>query len=230
MKYSHTESGGDAYGQKVLPSCTSGIMVSRPSLKFSAIFMHTLLAAAILAFGAGCGSSTTTQPTAATPAEPAIPEDVQSAANAFLGKETTVLAFGDLAKNGAMQMLAANVVPKTPKNTLPGTIVTRAVIAESTDGKWRELVRCDEHLKNEKGYLGMSPIQPVAGWRVQFEKDPAVGLQLYLTPVKGNDDPHVLPLAVRWNTETKRYQSLDRNYEHFLPEAAALHPMRSQLR
>jgi len=50
-----------------------------------------------------------------------------------------------------------------------------------------------------------------------------------LTPVKGTDEPHVLTLAVRWNPAAKRYQTLDRNYEHFVPEAASLNPARSHL-
>lgn len=178
---------------------------------------------------AGCGSSQApaSDDAAKKAAEPAIPEDVQSAASALLGKDTTVLTFGDLAKTGTRQLLAANVVPKTPKNVLPGTIVTRAVLAEESNGSWHELVRCDEHLKNEKGYLGGSPIQPVAGWRIQFEQNAIEGFHLYLTPVKGNEDPHVLPLAVRWNSAVKRYQTLDRNYEHFMPEAGSLGPARS---
>jgi hypothetical protein len=179
----------------------------------------------------GCDSNTTQSSTssAAKPVEPAVPADVQSAADALLGKETTVLVFGDLAKTGTRQLLAANVVPKTPKNTLPGTIVTRAVLAEESGGSWHELVRCDEHLKNEKGYLGGSPLEPVAGWRVQFEQNEIEGFHLYLTPVKGNEDSHVLPLAVRWNSAVKRYQTLDRNYEHFLSEANSLSPARSHL-
>jgi len=187
-----------------------------------------LSVASILAVGCDSSQNSSSQ-TAAKPAEPATPDDVQSAADAFLGKETTVLVFGDLAKNGNRQMLAANVVPRTPKNTLPGTIVTRAVLAEESGGNWHELMRCDEHLKNDKGYLGGSPIDPVAGWRVQFEQNAIEGFHLYLTPVKGNDDPHVLPLAVRWNPAVKRYQTLDRNYEHFLTEATSLGTARSHL-
>ena len=187
-----------------------------------------LSVASMLAVGCDSSRSSSSQ-TAAKPAGAAVPEDVQSAADAFLGKEATVLVFGDLAKNGNRQLLAANVVPKTPKNALPGTIVTRAVLAEESGGSWHELVRCDEHLKNDKGYLGGSPIGPVAGWRVQFEQNAIEGFHLYLTPVKGNDDPHVLPLAVRWNPAVKRYQTLDRNYEHFLTEAGSLGPARSHL-
>jgi hypothetical protein len=164
------------------------------------------------------------------PAEPAIPADVQAGAEALLGSEAQVLLYGDLAKNGKEQLLAANVVPKTPKESIPGTIVTRAVIAEKDGDKWTELLRCDEHLKNARGYLGLTPIEPVAGWRVQYEQDPEKGLALYLTPVKGMEDRHVLPIGVRWNPATKRYQSLDRSYEHFLLEAPTLGNTRSYLR
>src|SRR5205807_10631107 len=62
----------------------------------------------------------------------------------LLGRETQVLLFGDLAKNGRQEFLAANVVPKTPTNNLPGTIVTRAVVVEKDEGKWSELLRCED--------------------------------------------------------------------------------------
>jgi hypothetical protein len=182
---------------------------------------------------AGCGTNPPPkpeEPVAAKPAEPAVPADIQSAAEALLGAETKVLAFGDLAKNGKQQVLVANVVPKTPKDSIPGTIITRAVIAQKEDGKWAEVFRCDEHLKNAKGYLGMTPIEPVSGWRLQFEQDSNKGLTLYLTPVTGMDDKHVLPIGIRWNEKTKRYQSLDRTYEQFLMESPTLSHTRSQLK
>src|SRR5579872_5247291 len=94
-------------------------------------------------------------PAPAAPAKPAVPDDIQAGAQSLLGTETTVLLFGDLANNGKQQFLAANVVPKTTKNNnIPGTIVTRAVIAQNDDGQWKEIFRCDEHLKNAKGFLG----------------------------------------------------------------------------
>jgi len=53
-------------------------------------------------------------------------------------------------------------VPKTPTNNLPGTIVTRVVVAENTDGKWAEVLRCDEHLKKPEGVSGFdAPWWPV---------------------------------------------------------------------
>lgn len=197
------------------------------------------VAAMMLAFASfyltACSDETpskTGEETSAKPAEPAAPEDMQAAARNLLGKETQVLIFGDLAKTGKQQFLAANVVPKNPKNPMPGTIVTRAVLAEKTGDEWSELLRCDEYLKNSKGYLAMTPLESVAGWRVQYDQDPVKGIQLYFTPIKGAgaSDPHLQPIGVAWNPATKRYQSLDRTYEHFLLETPSLSPARSVLR
>jgi len=189
-----------------------------------------VLSLSILLGGCGADAPKPAPQADTKPVEPAIPEDIQAAAKALLGSESQVLAFGDLAKNGKQQFLAANVVPKTPSNNLPGTIVTRAVVAENDDGKWVEVLRCDEHLKNPKGYLGLTPLAPVTGWRLQFEQNAEKGLQLYFTPLQGTADSHVLPIGVRWNPATKRYQSLDRTYEHFLLESPALNDARSRLR
>jgi hypothetical protein len=195
------------------------------------------MAAGALALSAllllGCGDEPAPKPLAeepAKPAEPAVPDDMQAAAQNLLGKETQVLVFGDLAKTGKQQFLAANVVPKTPKNNIPGTIVTRAVVAEETDGKWSELLRCDEYLKNAKGYLALTPLTSVAGWKVQYDQDPIKGIQLYFTPVKTGVEAHVLPIGVAWNPATKRYQSLDMTYQHFLMETPSLETARSRLK
>ncbi len=207
---------------------TSGGFALR-SRRLTTAFVMTFLIAAGAGLTAGCGdapkpaetkSDAAPAPAPADPAKPAVPDDVQAGAQALLGTETTVLLFGDLAKNGNQQFLAANVVPKTSKNNnIPGTIITRAVIAQNDDGQWKEIFRCDEHLKNAKGFLGGTPLSDVTGWRIATEQDPAKGLALYLTPLKGVDDPaHSLPIGVRWNPQTKRYQSLDRTYEHFLLE------------
>lgn len=193
-------------------------------------FSLSILAPAILLGGCGTDASKSSSQAETKPAAPAIPEEIQLAASSLLGSESQVLVFGDLAKNGKQQFLVANVVPKTPTNNLPGTIITRVVIAENTDGKWAEVFRCDEHLKNQKGYLGMTPLAPITGWRLQYEQNAEKGLQLYFTPLKGTTDSHVLPIGVRWNPETKRYQSLDRTYEHFLLEAPSLQDARSVLR
>ena len=193
-------------------------------------FSLSILPLAIFLGGCGADASKPAPQAETKPAEPAVPEDIQLATKALLGSESQVLAFGDLAKNGKQEFLAADVVPKTPTNNLPGTIVTRVVVAENTDGKWAEVLRCDEHLKNQKGFLGLTPLVPVTGWRLQYEQNNEKGLQLYFTPLKGAIDTHVLPIGVRWNPATKRYQSLDRTYEHFLLESPSMQDARSTLR
>ena len=197
------------------------------------VLQLVLAVASIASFLGGCGEDAP-QPKPAAEGKPAaltVPEEVQSAADALLGKETTVLLVGDLAKNGKQQFLAANVVPKTPKNNnIPGTVVTRVVVAENDDGKWMEIFRCDEYLKNAKGYLPGTPLSGITGWRLAYEQDPDKGMALYFTPLKGTTESHQLPIGVRWNPETKRYQSLDRSYEHFLVEVPSLQNARSSLR
>jgi hypothetical protein len=198
------------------------------------IFIVALAATAFGSLGVGCGTEApkpSSEPAAeAKPAAPAIPEDIQDAAQHLLGSDAQVLLFGDLAKNGKRQLLAANVVPKTPQNNVPGTVVTRAIVAQVDDGKWTELLRVDEHLKNQKGYLGLTPLDSITGWRLQYEQNPENGLQLYFTPLKVNGDTHVLTIGVRWNPATNRYQSLDASYEHFLKESSTLQNVRSSLR
>jgi hypothetical protein len=198
------------------------------------IFIVVLMATTCASLGIGCGTEApkpSSEPAAeAKPPAPAIPDDIQDAAKHLLGSDAQVLLVGDLAKNGKRQFLAANVVPKTPKNNMPGTVVTRAVVAQDDDGKWTELLRVDEHLKNQKGYLGLTPLDSINGWRLQYEQNSEKGLQLYFTPLKVNGDTHVLPIGVRWNPATQRYQSLDASYEHFLKESASLQNVRSTLR
>jgi len=198
----------------------------RIPLKFS----WSVLSLAILAGGCGTEASKPSPQAETKPAEPVIPEEIDLAAKAMLGSGTQVLLYGDLAKNGKQEVLAANVVPKTPTNNLPGTIVTRAVVAENVDGKWSEVFRCDEHLKNQKGYLALTPLTAVTGWRLQYEQSEVKGLQLYFTPLKGSIDSHVLPIGVRFNPATQRYQSLDRPYEHSMLESPPMQDARSVLR
>lgn len=211
---------GKAQGQEALVP-TSG------SRRTGAVALVTL--AALLS---GCGSDTpkAAEESTTKPTEPAVPEEFQAAASAVLGRDAQVLLFGDLAKNGKQQVLAANVVPNTPKSVVAGTVVTRAVIAESDDGKWVELMRADEHLKNQKGFLALTPLTPVSGWKLQYENNPDKGMSLYFTPLKTGSSERTLPIAVRWNPASKRYQSMDPSYQHFLNEAPTLVNPRSMLK
>jgi hypothetical protein len=105
------------------------------------------------------------------------------------------------------------------------------VIAEKQeDGKWVELMRADEHLKNAKGFLGQTPLVAVSGWKLQYEQSAEKGMTVYFTPVKTGSNERTLPIAVAWNPAAKRYQSMDLSYQHFLGEAASLENPRSTLR
>ena len=196
------------------------------NLPLHAVCLGVLMIAASLQ---GC-SSEAPKPADSAAQKPPVPEEIQDATKALLGSEAQVLLFGDLAKTGKQQFLAANVVPNTPKSTIAGMVVTRAVIAENDDGKWIELVRCDEYLKNAKGYMALTPLQAVSGWRLQYENSDTQGMSLYLTPVQAGSNVRTLPIAVRWNPATKRYQSMDPSYTNFLPEAPTLQNTRSTLR
>jgi hypothetical protein len=195
---------------------------SAKTLKFAVVLMAWVIAV-------GCGSEPA-KPAADADKKPAIPQEAQDAATTLLGSDAQVLLYGDLAKTGVQQMLAANVVPNTPKSTVAGTVVTRAVVAENLDGKWTELFRADEYLKNQKGYLGLTPLQAVTGWKLQYENSPEKGMVMYFTPIKQGSSEKTLPIAVKWNPATKRYQSMDMSYQNFLTEAPTLGNQRSMLR
>jgi hypothetical protein len=169
----------------------------------------------------------------ATPGAPAklvVPDEIQKAAETALGSDTVVLLYGDLAKNGSRQILAVNRAKATPQMTMPGTVITRGVILENIGGTWKEILRCDEHLENPKGFLGNIPLAPVNGWRLQYEQDNDKGLLLYFTPAANPKGARMLPVEVRWNPKAKRYQSMDRNFENFLYELPALETPESQVR
>jgi hypothetical protein len=212
----------------------SEVKVTHPSSGRRFRFSPHAACIGLLVIGAclqGCGAEAPKPAADATkPAQPAVPEEIQDAAKALLGSDAQVLLYGDLAKTGKQQVLVANVVPNTPKSVVAGTVVTRAVVAENDDGKWVELFRCDEYLKNPKGFLALTPLQAMTGWKLQYENGPTQGMSLYFTPLKAGTSERTLPIAVRWNPETKRYQSMDYSYTNFLLEGASLDHPRSTLR
>jgi hypothetical protein len=209
-------------------------------LTFMKKFGVLIVIASIAISVAGCGGTAPTSPkpesaaapaTAPTvPATPAVPDDVQKAAEKSLGAETDVLLFGDLAKSGAQQALAVNKIKALPPGVPRGNVITRAVILEKDGNSWKEILRCDEHLENPKGFLGGTPLAPVNGWRMQAEQDPDKGLLLYFTPLQAPKGGYAVPVEVRWNAKAKRYQSMDRSFENFLGELPALETPESQVR
>jgi hypothetical protein len=220
------------------PAWTTFWRPASASITASATTAPAAAIAALLLL-ASCGGSPTSntqskpaEPAAAQPAAsqtPPIPQPIQDAADGALGEETEVLLFGDLALNGAQQVLAINRLKKTAAHDMPGTSVSLAVVIENDENHWKQVFLCDEHLKNPKGFLGGAPVAPVTGWRLQYEQHPDTGLVMYFTPVQKPAAGYITTIGVRWNPKYKRYQSLDRTFQTFLGETSELETPRMEL-
>jgi hypothetical protein len=188
------------------------------------------------------------QPTRAeeekAPAEVAEQADeARGIAEASLGKQAEILAQGDLAQNGREQLLVINrfstgAAAGTGNENPSSILITRAAILEKNGDKWSEILLCDEHLKNPNGYLGGSPVARVNGWHLEIRRDTKQGLETHFTPAgreaggdpPGARDPANRTVVVRWNTNVKRYQSLDQSHERYLDEAPSLETPQSILK
>ncbi len=197
-------------------------MNTRPSYSLRLLAALTLALSAGGCAGDGPARSPAPAPKAGAP-EPLVPAEVVAAAEQALGLQVTVLAHGDLAANGETHALIANLFKVTPTGVAPGTLFTRAaVIRIEKNGKWRELFRCEKHLRNTEGFLGGNPLAPIDGWRLQREMSKEKGIVMYFTPVRQPPGSTIRPICVRWNPMRKRYQSLDFNYQNFLGELKSL--------
>ena len=196
-------------------------------------FLISTLVSCTLLLVAACSQPAPPRPqpeVAQKPPEPVIPPEIIAVAESALGSEAEVLTFGDLARTGGQQVLVVNRLKKAPSGAVPGILVTRVAIVEKEGEKWKELFRCDEHLKNPKGFLAATPVAPVPGWRLQYEESPQKGLSLYFTPLQQPVGSYIQTIGVRWNPKAKRYQSLDRSFEQFLGETPTLQKVGFDLR
>lgn len=207
-----------------------------------ALLLHVGVAALLLA---GCHSAPQPEPIRenTNPDTAGIADETRSVADAALGKQAEILAHGDLARNGTEQELVINRVANERKigdRTQDSAVIliTRAVVLEKSNGQWREILRCDEHLKNQNGYLGGSTAARITGWRLEFKTDTKQGLELMFTPAgseageegTGMGEPGGRTVVVRWSAKAKRYQSLDSAHEGFLTEAPMLETPQSILK
>lgn len=168
------------------------------------------------------------------PAEPAVPPEIAAVASAALGRGAEVVAFGDLAHNGRQQVLVANRAggaDPIAKGAKSGVRFTRAAVFEQAGTKWSEVLRCDEHLKNPNGYLGGIPMEPVAGWRLEFGKQSGdQERELLFTPLRDSGAASMSTVSVRWNPAVNRYQSVDSESGRFFAEVPSLETPVSPLR
>jgi len=203
-----------------------------------------LLVAALSLLLAGCQNAPRSKSPEETrkAAAAAASKEIQRVADAVLGQQAEVVAHGDLARNGLEQLLVVNQFGKAAREGVEpgnpsGIFIRRAAVLEKNNGKWTEVLRCDEHLKNPSGYLGGSPAAPITGWLLELKPDPQQGLELRFTPAEAGRQRPSYPgesgnetISVRWNTRAKRYQSFDRSHERYLGEAPTLETPQSILR
>jgi hypothetical protein len=166
-----------------------------------------------------------------------VADEAKEVAQSSLGKQAEILAQGDLALTGREQLLVVNrfassqQISKGDANPSP-ILVTRAAVLEKNDGKWSQILLCDEHLKNTNGYLGGSPKARVTGWRLEYSRDSKEGLEMNFTPAEKLDavnanasqssEQNNSAFDVRWNKSAKRYQSFDSSHERYLSEVPSL--------
>ncbi len=181
-----------------------------------------------LGCAAGCGESGKNATAgSAAPAKPAIPADIQGAAQGVLGSEAKVLVYGDLAHNGKQQVLVVNELHKAGLGPVSGTLVTRTTILENDNGQWKQILLCDEHLKNPNGFLGGAPIAAVPAWKLQYDQDAQYGLLLFFMPYDPSPTAHPMTVQVRWNEKAKRYQTFTNG--NFIGETPNIEEIHRQL-
>jgi len=163
------------------------------------------------------------------PQAPAVPDDIAAVARGALGSEGEALAWGDLAIDGMQQVLVVNRLSRASGAQGEGIVFSRMTIVENDDGNWMQVLLCDEHLKNQHGYLVGAPSEPVTQWKLAFEKDPKKGLILSITPEGQSPGEAVMTLRVRWNPAVKRYQALKPGSELFRGETSSLEPVHRRI-
>ncbi len=152
--------------------------------------------------------------------------EYQAAGDAALGVASEILAAGDLAGNGATQILAIQGEPAA--GSAVERKIWRAALLEKRGQQWQELLRVDQHLKNESGYLGATPPEGAAGWTLRLEQGPG-GTTLSFTPL-ASGRLHRQPIPVRWNRAVGRYQAMDAAGKRFIGDRATLDAVKMDLR
>jgi hypothetical protein len=205
------------------------------------IRLGIILALCAVLAGGACRTSEKPNPVEASsgPAGPVVPAEIQAVAEKALGSGAEVLAFGDLAHNGRLQALAVARMggdrrqgSAWPKDAIP---VTRAAVFEKLRERWIEVLRCDEYLKNPKGFLEGAPHTPVTGWELRIDhqdrsqEDQDGVRDFYFTPIQSGNPANQEAVAVRWNSNVGRYQARAGNGA-FLGEIVSLEIPGSELR
>jgi hypothetical protein len=174
-----------------------------------------------------------------------LADEARGVADASMGKQSEILAQGDLALNGREQLLVVNRFASAESanqrnSSASPLLVRRAAVLEKNNGNWSQIFLCDEHLKNINGYLGGLPRARIEGWQLAFSTSATHALEMSFTPsnrvdvenasADGAPNENKTTFNVRWNKNLKRYQSFDQSHERYLGEVPALEAPESTLK
>jgi hypothetical protein len=183
------------------------------------------------AFAMACGGPTNNSGGTQKTADASVaPDDIVEVAHGALGREGEALAWGDLPGDGRKQVLVVNRTGKAERTPCEDFMFTRMTVVENTSGSWTEVLLCDEHLKNDKGYLIGSPSEAIFRWKMSFVKDPSKGLMMTITPMGEGSEAKGKTLHVRWNPAVMRYQAFDPATDKFTGEVASVEIIQRPLR
>ena len=121
-----------------------------------------------------------------------------------LGPTADVFFFGDLVGNGHQQAVIMNRLPEASHTAIG---FSRAAILQKEEAKWVEVLRCDEYLKNPKGYLESDR---VTGWQLQIPTSAhGAPAMLYFNLLKRDGSKPTSNIPVAWNSKVGRYKVIE---------------------
>lgn len=126
-----------------------------------------------------------------------------------LGPDATVLRSGNLLSNGKLQCVS--MVPHTKDTRGQWVSIRRGIVIEWDGKQWRELLRFDDAIRNDHGYIGISFVDPAFhyGFALQIEarrSDQTKAFTMYLTWLNADLQPEGAPVEVSWNPKVGRFQ------------------------
>jgi len=138
--------------------------------------------------------------------EPSSPaSETQHLAEKALGPGAEIVARGNLARNGREQLLVIRQLRKLATADAGARdnarlFINQAVVLEKNGQRWSEVLRCDERVKNPRGYLGGTQAASAAGWLLRFVLDAPQGLRLEFTPASVNKQGPINRICRRTQT------------------------------
>lgn len=132
-----------------------------------------------------------------------------AAAKNALRAEVLLVRFGDLTGGGKPGCVA--VVPQGTNQGEKKILSRRGIVLQANGDQWRELLRFDDEIRNEQGYIGIDFIDPDYHYGLALETDDqrsdgTKAFTMYFTFLDAKLKPEGLAVEVSWNPKTRRFQ------------------------